>query len=411
MQGKLRDDEEAVMRKTVLSYAFAMVAMAVQTGCDDNSCSWQGCARPALPIAQSVAGVWGGEAATPAPADLATSFEFDAVGPFSFGTSPRTATFSNGVAETRGDAGFYVTGDFAWHVLVGTSATVTFETLPSSLSFWVRTENAEAVSEIQIFDDSGALIQAVTPTDAFQEIVVTRAAGESFIGTFDVISTNGGDVIIDDLTVGFSSTTDAIDCVVAVNLEVACVVTETAKDQVISAAQATFQVSNVGQVSGSGTLYAVPGSVLDDGSTVAALTITGGTFIEANSLDLTVEAAGASVTVSATYDPVYERGSSLDTVAGTYTSFDIFGEPSSFAIDDSGAISAQSESGCVANGQVTIINASFNAYDVSLDVSDCAELDGAYDGLGITQDNNATDDEFPFAVFDVQTVIVGAPVK
>jgi hypothetical protein len=94
-----------------------------------------------------------------------------------------------------------------------------------------------------------------------------------------------------------------------------------------------------------------------------------------------------------------------------YTTFDIFGDPSSFAIDANGAISGQSNSGCVTNGQVAIIDGLFNAYDVSLVVSDCAALNGSYDGLGITQDSDATDDEFPFAVFSGQTTIVGAPVK
>ena len=390
--------------------AVAMVVMLVLAGCG-SSCPWNGCPLPALPIERSVAGVWGGVAVTPAAEDVFTSFEFDAVGPFSVGTSPRTATFSNGVAETRGIPGFYVTGDFAWHILVGTSATVTFETLPSSLSFWVRTENATDVSEIQIFDEIGMMIQSVTPTDVFQEIVVTRSAGETFIGTFDVNSTSGGDVVIDDLTLGFSSATDAIGCVVAETLEVVCVLTDLDTDEIIGAAQAAVQVTNTGQVSGTGTLYAAPGFVLNDGSVVAALTITGGSFSERNTLDLTIDAAGVTTTVSTTYDAIYERGSDLATVAGVYTTFDIFGDTSSFAIDANGAISAQSNSGCIANGQVTIINAIFNAYDLSLDVTNCAGLDGSYDGLGITQDMNATDDEFLFGVFTSQTAIIGAPVK
>jgi hypothetical protein len=294
---------------------------------------------------------------------------------------------------------------------VGTSATVTFETLPSSLSFWVRTENATDVSEIQIFDETGMMIQSVTPTDVFQEIVVTRNAGDTLIGTFDVNSTSGGDVVIDDLTLGFSSTTDAIGCVVAETLEVACVLTDPVTDEIIGAAQASVQVTNTDQVSGTGTLYAAPGFVLNDGSVFAALTITGGTVSERNALDLTIDAAGATTTVSTTYDAVYDRGSDLATVAAVYTTFDIFGDTSSFAIDANGAISAQSNSGCVANGQVTIIDDMFNAYDVSLDVSSCAGLDGSYEGLGFTQDMNATDDEFLFGVFTSQTAIIGAPVK
>jgi hypothetical protein len=124
-----------------------------------------------------------------------------------------------------------------------------------------------------------------------------------------------------------------------------------------------------------------------------------------------VNAAGVTSSVSTIFDAVYDRGSSLDTVAGVYTSFDIFGDPSSFAIDANGAISMQSNAGCIANGQVTIIDALFNAYGVSLEVNNCAGLDGSYDGLGVTQDMNTTDDEFPFAVFSGQTTIVGDPVK
>lgn len=398
------------MNRTAFFSSIAAVLMLALPACD-SSCGWAGCPLPVQPIEQSATGIWVGEAVTPAPADVATSFEFDAVGPFSVGTSPRTATFSDGVAETRGAAGFYVTGDHAWHILVGTSASVTFETLPSSLSFWVRTQNINDESEVQVFDQNGALIQSITPTNEFQEVVITRAAGETFIGSFDVTSTNGGDVVIDDLSFGFSSTTDSVDCVVAETLEVACVLTDTVMDEMVSAATATIQVSSSNQVTGTGTLYAVPGSVLIDGSVVVPLTIADGTFVERTTLDLTVQAAGVTTTVSATYDADYERGSSLETVAGVYTSFDIYGDASSFVIDANGVIAAQSNSGCVADGQVTIIDSNFNAYDVSLDVSNCAGLDGSYGGLGVTQDRNAVDDEFPFAVFTGQTAIVGTPAK
>lgn len=384
--------------------------MVVLAGCD-TSCPFAGCVSPSLPIELSPTGLWDGQAVTEAAPDVFTSFEFDAVGPFPVGTSPTTATFSNGVAETRGVPEFYITGDFAWHILVGTSATVTFETLPSSLSFWVRTENATDVSEIQIFDELGTVIQTVTPTDVYQEIVVTRSAAETLIGTFDVNSTSGGDVVIDDLTFGFSATTSAIGCVVAETLEVACVLSDLVTDEVMGSAQAVVQVTNTDQVTGSGTLYAVPGFLLGDGSVVAPLTITGGTLSERSTLDLTIDAAGATTTVTTTYDAVYERGSDLATIAGVYTTFDIFGDPSSFAIDANGAISAQSNSGCVTNGQVTIINGLFNAYDVSLDVSSCGGLNGLYDGLGFTRDMNATDDKFLFGVFTDQTTIVGDPVK
>jgi hypothetical protein len=100
-------------------------------------------------------------------------------------------------------------------------------------------------------------------------------------------------------------------------------------------------------------------------------------------------------------------------VFGVYT-LDILGDLSSFTIDATGAISGQSIAGCVFNGQVTIIDATFNAYDVALDVMDinnCGVLDGMYDGLGFTLDNDTIDDEFWFAVFTNQSTAVGVAVK
>ena len=208
-----------------------------------------------------------------------------------------------------------------------------------------------------------------------------------------------------------AGSTDDIGCIVAENLEFACVITDTATGNVIASAQGTVQIANGNQVSGSGTLYAVPGFTLNDGSTVAALTITGGTVSARNTLDLTIDAAGATPTVSTTYDAIYERGGDLAVVAAVYTSFDIFGDPSSFTIDATGAISGQSNTGCVINGQVTIIDAGFNAYDVTLDVASCGGLNGMYDGLGLTQDAVAMDDLFVFAVFTAQSTIVGEAEK
>ncbi len=215
-------------------------------------------------------------------------------------------------------------------------------------------------------------------------------------------------------TDGFISTTDDIRCVVSETLEVACRLTDPVTDEVIGAAQATIQVTNIDQVSGTGTLYAAPGFLLNDGSVVAALTIAAGTVSQRNSLVLDIDAAGAVTRVSTTYDVIYERASDLAIIEAVYTTFDILGDPSSFAIDAAGVISGQSNAGCMLAGQVTIIDAAFNAYDVSVDVTNiaaCAVGDGTYDGLGLTQDMNATDDVFLFGVFTNQTAIIGAPVK
>jgi len=80
----------------------------------------------------------------------------------------------------------------------GYRATVTFETLPSTVTFFVRTEFAGTVSDIQILDENDDLIMSVTPTNVFQQVIVNRDPGQTLIGSIVVTSTSGGDVVIDD---------------------------------------------------------------------------------------------------------------------------------------------------------------------------------------------------------------------
>ena len=146
----------------------------------------------------------GGAAQLPPPTQsschASRSFEFNATGPFCIGTSPFTATFSSGRTQSSGNADLYESGEFAWHVSSGTSATVTFETLPSMVTFFVRNELAGAVSDIQVLDENNDLIMAVTPTDFFQQIVINRDPGQTLIDSVVVTSTSGGDVVIDDFS-------------------------------------------------------------------------------------------------------------------------------------------------------------------------------------------------------------------
>jgi hypothetical protein len=122
----------------------------------------------------------------PSACQTSTSFEFNATGPFCIGTSPFTATFSSGVAKSTGQGGLYSSGNFAWHVLSGTSATVTFETLPSTVTFFVRAESVGTVSDIQILDENGDLIMSMTPTNVFQQVVVSRDPGQTLIGSIEI---------------------------------------------------------------------------------------------------------------------------------------------------------------------------------------------------------------------------------
>lgn len=372
---------------------------------------------PPPPVTQNPGGLWFAQLVSmPAP-DVFTSFEFNDNAGFTTGSAPYTATFSNGNAETRGILAFYISGLNAWHILVGTSATVTFETLPSTLSFWVRTVNATDVAQIQILDENGMLILNVVPTNAYQPlnapITVVRGAGQTLIGSVVVTSTSGGDVVIDDWTFGyaaFAGSTDDLACLVADSMEFVCVVEDSIGD-IVASAQGTLQITNGNQVSGSGTLYAAPGTVLGNGSTITALTVSAGTVTEGTALNFALDAGGGTASVSMLFDNDYNRGSALATIEAVYQTFDIYGDTSSFIIDASGVISGNSTSGCVLSGQVTIIDSAFNAYDVALGLANCGGLDGMYNGLGITQDDLGTDDQFAFVVFTAQNAIIATATQ
>jgi hypothetical protein len=253
------------------------------------------------------------------------------------------------------------------------------------------------------------VLRTIVPTSNYQLITENRNSGESLIGSVVVTSTSGGDVVIDDWTFGyaaFAGSSNDLACLVADSMEFICVV-EDAIGDLVASAQGTLQITNGNQVSGSGTLYAAPGTVLGNGSTITTLSVSAGTVTEGTALNFALDAGGGTASVSMVFDTDYNRGSDLATIAAVYNTFDIFGDTSSFIIDAVGVISGNSVAGCALTGQVSIIDAAFNAYDVALGLANCGGLDGMYNGLGNTQDDLGTDDQFAFVVFTAQNAISG----
>jgi hypothetical protein len=205
--------------------------------------------------------------------------------------------------------------------------------------------------------------------------------------------------------------TNDISCLISETLELACLLYEVGTGILVGGATGTVQVVNGNQIRGSGAVYTTAGFVLSDGSNRANFTIPSGTVSEMNSISMTVDGTGALDTVTMAYDSLYDRGSSLATVSGVYNDFFIEGTSASFSIDAGGMIFSQTTSGCVGNGQVSIIDPQFNGYDVSLTVTNCSVLNGTYNGLAITTDFISTNDTLLFAAFTSTTGIVAAPYK
>jgi len=370
---------------------------------------------PPPPAPTSAAGIWDGQAVTPDVSDIATSFEFNDADGFILGNAPFTADFQGGVTESRGIGALYTDGVFSWHVDTA-GGSVDFATPGNALTFSTRTVTLGDNATIQVLDENGVEISSTVVSNAFQQINVNRdlGAGESLIGSV-VITVGAGEIVIDGFTFGFVSTasTEDIGCLFAPNNEFVCVIADATTGDFVGGANGTFQL-NGSQVTGTGNIYAGPGERLADGSTIAPLTISAGTLVQDTSLNLTVESSGLSIAVTSSFDTSYNRGAALATVQATYTTTVIFDDMSSFDIDAAGVISGQTATGCVLSGQVAVIDATANAYDVNLvaDAATCGALSGDYDGLGASQDETVMDDTFIFAVFvDGQLMIVGQALK
>lgn len=189
--------------------------------------------------------------------------------------------------------------------------------------------------------------------------------------------------------------------------ELALLVAETGRfhfiDQFLRKGFGSLSVSNGNDVDGDFQFVAPSVTVFPNPSPSANCTASG-SVNERISLTLTVNcttAAGTqdSVTVALTYDASYDRDSSLATISGLYR--DQFGG-NVLDISANGSIFQQDPTGCTRNGQISIINSAYNAYDVEMTLSNCvanaAALEGAtFTGLA-TLDDSATPELAIFAV-------------
>ena len=152
-------------------------------------------------------------------------------------------------------------------------------------------------------------------------------------------------------------------------------------------------------LTGSGVGVAPLGSTWLDNSTAININLTGTISERATMSGNWSGGTGETGTFSFAYDSLYERGSSLSTVAGSWVSLDQFDNPiGSITIDAAGRMDALDAAGCLYSGDVSIINASYNAYDLDVTVSNCGDLNGSYSGLAVVADADGTDDVLIYSV-------------
>jgi hypothetical protein len=163
---------------------------------------------------------------------------------------------------------------------------------------------------------------------------------------------------------------------------------------------------------GSGTGYAATGLTWIDGSVTTSLTVRGDVG-ERQTLSGDWETGtGESGSFDYSYDSVYERASSLDTVAGTWTEFDIVGNPIAvYQADSAGRYDGQDAAGCLYTGQISILDSAFNVYGIEVSITNCSSTDGNYSGLGYIADDTRGNDVFIYSVDNGNRALIGEVLR
>jgi len=152
-------------------------------------------------------------------------------------------------------------------------------------------------------------------------------------------------------------------------------------------------------ITGSGIGYAPIGYAWIDGSVYTDVTLSG-TINERSTFSGNWAAStGETGTFNFAYESLHQRDSSLGLVADTWISFNDSGNPiGTVSIDAAGRLDGQDAAGCLYSGTVSIIDANYNVYDLSLSVLNCSSANGDYSGLGILTDNVNQNDTFVYTV-------------
>jgi hypothetical protein len=129
--------------------------------------------------------------------------------------------------------------------------------------------------------------------------------------------------------------------------------------------------------------FAQVGTTFADGATHGTGTLTG-SITERSAMMLSYQfstdaGTASSGTLNLAYNTLYDLDSSLAAISGNYT------DPTAgttVSISGSGAITSQDpNTACVVNGQVSVINSMYNAYDVSYGFSSCTGASAILNGV------------------------------
>lgn len=152
----------------------------------------------------------------------------------------------------------------------------------------------------------------------------------------------------------------------------------------------TFTVENT-QFRASIVGYAPFGYYYSDGTTMQFGSASG-TLAPKSGIQASVYSEGALLSnINLDYENIYERDSSLSSIAGTYEFTDnVAGYSIGFVIDQVGSISGGSTDGCSLIGNASTIDTSYNMYRLVITIGSCQQYVGTYTGLAVLSDRGGS---------------------
>ena len=108
------------------------------------------------------------------------------------------------------------------------------------------------------------------------------------------------------------------------------------------------------------------------------------------------------------YDALHEKDSDTALLDGVWTAYDDFGNPVlTFTIDANGGFTGQNLLGCTSIGQLSVVDAAFNVYEIQSEISNCP-LAGSYSGLAFLADLAGLNDALLLSIDDgTRTIVTG----
>lgn len=126
-------------------------------------------------------------------------------------------------------------------------------------------------------------------------------------------------------------------------------------------------------------MYALDGAPFDQA------TITGTLSNQKIISKFVTESAGDTGVLTLSYDPIYEKNSSLELVQGAWQFTDRDGLEIKWNINQ-GVIAGIDSDHCEYSGVVSLLDPAFNAYLIDMQINECSSVTGEYRGLAYLDD-------------------------